>query len=491
VRDVLGWLERRGELPAVKRLPTLASTVALAVASACPAAAPDDWLRAWDTTPPDTAPRDTGPREEPDAYAVWPYLPIAEECGRYVQRRVDGMVMGPNSWLATDGERLVFATRTVDASPPRNQLVVIDESGTVAWQADTWQMARPLPPIIDDEGEILLVGQSTSEMGDVNGVRVQKFSRDGRELWRMLGDATVSDPLYGLYWQLGSAAAAIDESGHLYVTVGSYLKSFHSDTGLLRWQHRVIYTEMPWGAGRSTVTPLVVDDRIYILDEDYNLLALSPDGDVLVQRSAVGDAQFLPRWLTASRAGILVMTASGGGLVILDLEGEIVALADTGFGGGMGVTVATDDLGNVYAQTNRLPVVSVDRDLDLRWRGEDWSTSLSDGAIIDTDGRAGFMGGAALRPFIVFSRETGERHFGDHPGVHVTGQPVMLTPGKVWLVGRESDGQMPFLKCIEVPLGLPDPDAWATPHANFRNQRRIRSFEGAVRPGETRRARDD
>jgi len=420
-----------------------------------------------------------------DTYTRWPWGPIAEECWRHEPELVDGRRFDVNSAFAAADGRIYFHTRSGASRPKRTQLNAMDADGNVLWRAETWQMAVPLAPIVDDRGDILLVAQSVDDRyGYMNGVRVQKFSHDGRERWRMLGDATVSDPVYGLDWQLGSRAAAIDEAGHLYVVVGSYLKSFDQGDGRLRWQSNLNPTGKR-GTLRSQLNATVVDDRIVMVDATGGLVVFSTDGERLVDEPGFFGDSALPIQLHASRTGELVLAMTGETHVRFTLEGEATGTLVDAFGSGVGIIdFGLDDHGHMFGHlAYSYPLVARGPDLALLWEAtEPWHTSITTGLIFDTEGRVGYLGGLHEYRFVVFDAATGELLSYEHPGALVSRPPVMLRPGQAIVAGRLMDEAGGFIKCIEVPLGLPDPEAWSTPHANFRNQRRVRTFAGAVTP---------
>lgn len=406
---------------------------------------------------------------------------VAEECWRYELPHVDGARFGVNSWLAAAEGRIYFHSRTGDLLPKVTHLNAIDADGQLLWYAETWQMSHPLPPIVDQNGDILLVAQSVDDyVGQPNGVRIQKFSRDGRELWRMLGDATVADPIYGVR-QLRSSAAAIDENGHLYVTVGSYLKSFDSRDGHLRWQSNIVQEGLVT-ASAIHGSPTVVDNRVIIIDASQGLVVFDTDGGRVTEVPGLF-SDLPPSWVTATRAGFLVVTRSGWRLTRFTPSGEVLGHADLIEYASPRIVVAMDDEGNIYGQSSEGYLINkLNAQLDLIWQSDEWLTAVHTGMIVATDGRNGFLGASDVpQRFLIFDRTTGEQVFHRRLGPRVDLQPVMVRSGEIIVMAMRdtTTGSAPIL-CFKAPLGLPDADAWSTPHASFRNQRRIRTFAGAA-----------
>lgn len=424
---------------------------------------------------------------ETDSYTSWPYTgPLAEECWRQTPE-IANEDIGINSWMAVDGDVIYYETASRQQDAARSFLHAMSSSGEPIWHAETAEMMQTLPPIVDDDGNILLIAQAISRPSlSPNGLRVQKWSKRGTKLWDGNGDAVTTDLVYTYDRQLGSVAGAIDDEGNLYFVTGSRLRSLDGETGAFRWEKNVV-PDGELNTGRWPTTPTVVDNRVYIVDDSMNLLVLDPrDGSVVIKRAGLF-AGIDTTLTAASRAGFLVAPAYAYGMVTYTLDGEILALVDEGFGESAETMIGTDDDGVVYAKNligNGMRAMR--SDLSEIWRSTDWLSFPDTRFIIDEDGHVALKSRYDMK-FSVLDQTTGKLLFDEHPFVVTYGQPVVARPGEVIIAGRFPMASDPHLKCIKVPgLGVPDPSAWSTGHGNFKNQRRLHTFAWPADPPDER-----
>lgn len=406
----------------------------------------------------------------------WPYtLAFAEECWRYTPT-IEGedITINGASWLTVDGDTIYYQTASLQQDKARSFLHAITADGSPLWHVETWEMMIPIPPIIDGDGNILLVAQSIQiPHRTANGVRVQKWSKDGVKLWERLGDAVFEDLVYTYDRQLGSRAAAIDDQNNLYFVTGAFLRSVDSATGDPRWHYNMV-PDHELRTGGDIASPTIVDNQIYMVNDSYDLIVLDTDGELVLKRKGLF-ANMHTRWLSASRAGFLFSSASAYGLVTFTLDGEILGFDELNFGDASYFNIGSDDAGIIYAKHLYGGMRAVMPDLSPVWTSPDFVAAPDTGLIIDTLGHVGYKNFFDLT-FQVLDRATGELIFDEHPLAVTYGQPVIVHDGEAIMVARYPGVDRPHLKCIKVPLGVPNRDAWSTGHANFKNQRRIHTF---------------
>lgn len=405
---------------------------------------------------------------QPTAVALWTWRPL-EERGR-------GVVINPAArGIAVGASKVYVPTVTLD-TPVRTFIDVVEADGGSVGRIETWGMNAPLPVIIDDDGSLILIGQGIADTGGFNGVHVQKFTPQLELAWEANGGATVDDPVYGFQRQLAMSAGGLDFNGNVYFVVGSYLKAFDGHTGDELWQQVVV----PAGSVPSTfnTAPVIIDDKIYMFDSEGSLLVLSTEG------TRVLDLPLLKgqgaSWMNATPDGRLVVKIGGAELVVFTVSGEEVGrIRDVG-GGSFEFAFQPAPDGSLYVQSDSMFTIrTYDPALVPKWTTADLRSPAKLGMMFDDRGHLSYQSLGFEDHFIVLDRASGEVLFEKHPGVQPhRSPPVMIQDGQVVLLGRRPEEGLE-LRCISVPdIAVPVDPAWVTTHANFRNQRRIRSASG-------------
>ncbi|MCC6620633.1 MAG: hypothetical protein IT385_05230 [Deltaproteobacteria bacterium] len=222
--------------------------------------------------------------------------------------------------------------------------------------------------------------------------------------------------------------------------------------------------------------PTIVDNRIYMLDESASFVAFSTDGERLIETPVFPGKPL--GWMNASADGRLFAAIYPTEFVLLSSDGEVLGLwEDTPMPDRMGFQPMLD--GSLIVQAgNSFTISALTPDLETIWRTPHRQSVITQGAIIDTQGRVGFQDQNYDQNFIVLDGASGALLFEKHPHINPRGSyPVMIRPGQVILTGHDPLEDYGHIQCIEVPeLGLPARDGWSTPLANFKNQRRIRTL---------------